>query len=195
MSPVCGSPFTRPEIWVARSPDLMHWGNHAPLDVSGGDWQSGRVGAGPPPIRVPGGWLALYTLRLDSTLIAFEYCLRQRRSMELMKLSFHPDFARYSPGNVLRFTVLEREIESFGTRSYHMGPTSEWKARWATRIETQCRLRIYRPGVRGTLAYVLGSWVPGVIRRHGVLRSTARWLRQRAGRLCLVAATAVEAAW
>ena len=52
--PVCGTPFTRPEMWVARSPDLIHWGAHAPLAVSGGEWQSGRVGAGPPPVRVPG---------------------------------------------------------------------------------------------------------------------------------------------
>jgi beta-1,2-mannobiose phosphorylase / 1,2-beta-oligomannan phosphorylase len=58
--PVCGTPFTRPEMWVARSPDLCHWGRHVPLAVAGGAWQSGRVGAGPPPLRVPGGWLALY---------------------------------------------------------------------------------------------------------------------------------------
>jgi predicted GH43/DUF377 family glycosyl hydrolase len=58
--PVCATPFTRPEIWVARSPDLIHWGGHTPLTLTGGDWQSGRVGAGPPPIRVPDGWLVLY---------------------------------------------------------------------------------------------------------------------------------------
>jgi beta-1,2-mannobiose phosphorylase / 1,2-beta-oligomannan phosphorylase len=58
--PVCGTPFTRPEMWVARSPDLAYWGAHVPLSVSGGEWQSGRVGAGPPPVRVPGGWLAIY---------------------------------------------------------------------------------------------------------------------------------------
>ena len=58
--PVCGTPFTRPEMWVARSPDLLHWGAHVPLAVSGGDWQSGRVGAGAPPIRVDDGWLEIY---------------------------------------------------------------------------------------------------------------------------------------
>lgn len=58
--PVCGTPFTRPEMWVARSPDLLHWGDHTPLVLSGGEWQSGRVGAGAPPIRVPGGWLEIY---------------------------------------------------------------------------------------------------------------------------------------
>ena len=58
--PVCGTPFTRPEMWAARSPDLIHWGTHAPLALPGGDWQSGRVGAGCPPLRVPDGWLEIY---------------------------------------------------------------------------------------------------------------------------------------
>jgi predicted GH43/DUF377 family glycosyl hydrolase len=58
--PVCGTPFTRPEMWVARSPDLIHWGAHTHLSLAGGEWQSGRVGAGPPPVRVPDGWLAIY---------------------------------------------------------------------------------------------------------------------------------------
>lgn len=58
--PVCGTAFTRPEMWAASSPDLLHWGGHVPLAVAGGDWQSGRVGAGTPPIQVPGGWLEIY---------------------------------------------------------------------------------------------------------------------------------------
>ena len=58
--PVCRMPFTPPEIWTARSPNLTHWGAHAPLDLAGGDWQSGRVGAGCPPWRVDEGWLEIY---------------------------------------------------------------------------------------------------------------------------------------
>lgn len=58
--PVCGTPFTRPEMWVARSPDLRHWGEHTPLAFTGGAWQSGRVGAGAPPLRVADGWLEIY---------------------------------------------------------------------------------------------------------------------------------------
>ncbi len=58
--PMCSTPFARPEIWVARSEDLIHWGAHVPLSVPGGEWQSGRVGAGAPPVRVEDGWLELY---------------------------------------------------------------------------------------------------------------------------------------
>ncbi len=58
--PVCGTAFTRPEMWTASSPDLVNWGQHVPLAVGGGAWQSGRIGAGCPPIRVPQGWLEIY---------------------------------------------------------------------------------------------------------------------------------------
>ena len=58
--PVCGTPFTRPEMWLASSPDLLYWGGHTPLVVLGGEWQSGRVGAGAPPLLTPHGWLEIY---------------------------------------------------------------------------------------------------------------------------------------
>lgn len=58
--PVCATPFTRPEMWIASSPDLLHWGRHRQVAVPGGDWQSGRVGGGAPPLRVRAGWLVMY---------------------------------------------------------------------------------------------------------------------------------------
>lgn len=58
--PVGKTPFTHPEIWFARSPDLIHWGSHQHVETGGGDWQSGRVGGGAPPFRVPGGWLEIF---------------------------------------------------------------------------------------------------------------------------------------
>ncbi|MDG3005094.1 glycoside hydrolase family 130 protein [Paludisphaera mucosa] len=54
------TPFNRPEMWIARSPDLIHWGRHAPLHGGGGSWETGRVGAGTPPVRVADGWLEIY---------------------------------------------------------------------------------------------------------------------------------------
>jgi predicted GH43/DUF377 family glycosyl hydrolase len=54
------TPFTRPQMWTARSPDLIHWGGHRPLPVGTAGWNSGRVGAGTPPIRLLDGWLEIY---------------------------------------------------------------------------------------------------------------------------------------
>lgn len=58
--PNAATPFTRPEIWIAQSADLIHWGGHQPLSWNPGVWETGRVGAGPPPIRVDDGWLEIY---------------------------------------------------------------------------------------------------------------------------------------
>jgi beta-1,2-mannobiose phosphorylase / 1,2-beta-oligomannan phosphorylase len=52
--------FTRPEIWLARSADLIHWGRHTYLSGGQATWESGRIGAGAPPFRTPEGWLEIY---------------------------------------------------------------------------------------------------------------------------------------
>jgi predicted GH43/DUF377 family glycosyl hydrolase len=59
--PTAATPFTAPEMWIAWSHDLEHWGRHEPILLAGGHpWASGRVGAGTPPIRVDEGWLVIY---------------------------------------------------------------------------------------------------------------------------------------
>jgi predicted GH43/DUF377 family glycosyl hydrolase len=56
-SPTLGGNY----IWIAESPDLVHWGQHRCLAHSRpGMWDSARVGAGAAPIRTPDGWLEIY---------------------------------------------------------------------------------------------------------------------------------------
>lgn len=48
-------------IWVSRSPDLHHWGDHRCVATTRPDtWDCERIGAGAAPIATPDGWLALY---------------------------------------------------------------------------------------------------------------------------------------
>jgi len=48
-------------IWLAESPDLVHWGRHRCLaQTRKGHWDSARVGAGASPIRTSDGWLEIY---------------------------------------------------------------------------------------------------------------------------------------
>jgi predicted GH43/DUF377 family glycosyl hydrolase len=58
--PVGRMPFSPPEMWIARSRDLFFWGDHRPLYSGQAAWETGRVGAGAPPVRTPRGWLELY---------------------------------------------------------------------------------------------------------------------------------------
>jgi predicted GH43/DUF377 family glycosyl hydrolase len=54
------TPFSPPEMWLAWSTNLTDWGCHEPLVFEVGDWESGRVGGGVPPIRTKEGWLEIY---------------------------------------------------------------------------------------------------------------------------------------
>jgi len=48
-------------IWISRSPDLLHWGEHdCIVKIRPGMWDSARVGAGSSPIRTLEGWLEIY---------------------------------------------------------------------------------------------------------------------------------------
>lgn len=48
-------------IWIAESPDLLHWGNHRCIAQTRPSlWDGARVGAGAAPIRTERGWLEIY---------------------------------------------------------------------------------------------------------------------------------------
>jgi beta-1,4-mannooligosaccharide/beta-1,4-mannosyl-N-acetylglucosamine phosphorylase len=48
------------DIFLSRSPDLIHWGEHRWVMGTKGGWQATKVGAGPIPIETPEGWLLFY---------------------------------------------------------------------------------------------------------------------------------------
>jgi len=74
-----------PGIWLARSPDLIHWGTHTQLlgpetgSLDSGGLDSGgledRIGGGAPPIRTREGWLCMYhrSLKADREDVAGVY--------------------------------------------------------------------------------------------------------------------------
>ena len=48
-------------IWLAESPDRLHWGNHKCIATTReGMWDSVRVGAGAAPVETEAGWLEIY---------------------------------------------------------------------------------------------------------------------------------------
>lgn len=48
-------------IWIAESPDRIHWGNHKCIATTRqNSWDSARIGAGAPPIKTDEGWLEIY---------------------------------------------------------------------------------------------------------------------------------------
>lgn len=59
-------------IWMAQSPDGVHWGNHRCIVKTRIDnWDSARVGAGAAPIKTEKGWLEIY----HGANAQHQYCL------------------------------------------------------------------------------------------------------------------------
>jgi len=63
------SGFGKASIWYARSPDLLHWGEHTCL-VRPRDnrWEAMKIGGGAPPIKTPQGWLVIYHAKGEGSL-------------------------------------------------------------------------------------------------------------------------------
>ena len=52
---------TRKDIWISRSPDLVHWGGHEIVyEPLAGSWESDKIGISTPPFKTSEGWLVLY---------------------------------------------------------------------------------------------------------------------------------------
>jgi predicted GH43/DUF377 family glycosyl hydrolase len=53
--------FGQPGIWIASSPDLLHWGGHqSVLAASASGWDQRKVGGGAPMLKTDKGWLQIY---------------------------------------------------------------------------------------------------------------------------------------
>ena len=51
----------RRDIWISRSPDLIHWGGHKVLqEPEHGTWEQDKIGSSSNPIKTKDGWLMLY---------------------------------------------------------------------------------------------------------------------------------------
>ena len=53
--------FANPSMWMAYSPDLVHWGRYSLLmQPRAGKWDCSRIGAGTVPLLTDKGWLEIY---------------------------------------------------------------------------------------------------------------------------------------
>jgi predicted GH43/DUF377 family glycosyl hydrolase len=51
----------RNDIWLNKSPDLIHWGEYKLLcEPTPGSWEQNKIGGSTPPVRTDKGWLLLY---------------------------------------------------------------------------------------------------------------------------------------
>ena len=125
------------------------------------------------------GRFALCLLRLNQRIIAFEYWLRGSGHIEMLKISFDPEFSKLSPGGVLRYLALKQEIETGDSTSYHLGRPSDWKLRWTGVVQPLCTLRVYARTVKGSLAFLAGPALRSTLKRYRPLQTMWRRFERR----------------
>jgi CelD/BcsL family acetyltransferase involved in cellulose biosynthesis len=128
------------------------------------------------------GELALYLLKLDGRVVAFEYDLRRAGRIDCLKIGYDEALARYSPGTVLRMSILRRSIERGEASSYHLGPASPWKDRWGGQRERIGTLCVFADRARARLIHWAGPSLREAIKRLPGARRTVQLLRAGLGR-------------
>jgi len=101
------------------------------------------------------GKLRLYLLRLDGRLIGANLVIVEGTTAYGWKTAYAPELAKYSPGNVLQRKVIQALAEEGVERLDMLDPVSEWKRRWATRVEPRIHMRLFPPSLRGAVFYRL----------------------------------------
>lgn len=128
------------------------------------------------------GWIRLNFLRSGSRRIAFDYCLAYSNRMYLLKLGYDPEYAPYSPSNLLVFLSLRNLFEQGVVNHYDfLGESVDWKRQWTHCSKPHYWLFVFSRTFKGKCLYFMKSKVVPLLRRKClkplrafVIRLTAR---------------------
>jgi CelD/BcsL family acetyltransferase involved in cellulose biosynthesis len=112
------------------------------------------------------GWLRLFFLRAGDARVAFEFDLLCAGRLYVLKLGHDPEYAAYSPQNLLCSLVL-REAFSAGLAEFDFtGPGEDWKREWTRETRAHAWLFAFRPKLRmRALHYMKFVLRPALCRR------------------------------
>ncbi len=95
------------------------------------------------------GLLALYTLRLKGKLLACNFSLRTGTRIDALKIAYDEGMSQDSPGNVMNYTIMERECQEGRYTSFHWGNPTPVKMRWTDCTNRLVRLLLFAESARG----------------------------------------------
>jgi len=111
-------------------------------------------------------WLRLHFLTVGDRPIAFGYFLHYKRKLYLLKPGYDPEFAAYSPCNLLCYLVLHEAFQSGLVEYDFLGDDDEWKRQWTGARRPHYWLFVFPDGPRARLL-------------HYVKFQLLPWLRQK----------------
>jgi len=113
------------------------------------------------------GWLRLWIMRLDGRPVATEYQLEADGRVHALRADFDAAVpGDLSPGTHLSAEIIRALFARDTVYEYDMGPgDDDYKSRWARGAHELGRLRIFRPGMYGTLLHTVEARMLETVRR------------------------------
>lgn len=101
------------------------------------------------------GWLRFHFLTLDGRRIAFGYSVCRDNRLYLIKPGYLPDYAQYSPCNLMCALVLQEAFAQGITEYDFLGVADAWKLEWTSRARPHTWLYVFPPRWRLRLLHLL----------------------------------------
>lgn len=123
--------------------------------------------------------MELTVLRLDGRAVAFTLVLVHRNALYGLKTAYDPQFARFSPGQLLQWEVFADAHRRGVARYEFLGGADPYKLRWTSATHELGTVAVYPRTVPGTAAYVARRYArPAAGRLRRTVRAGISGLRR-----------------
>jgi CelD/BcsL family acetyltransferase involved in cellulose biosynthesis len=112
------------------------------------------------------GRLDLQFLTVGGRRISFAYSLRYRNRLYLLKPGYDPDYAPYSPGNLLLWLVLREAFEQGVAEHDFLGVDDAWKREWTQEVRPHFWFHAFARTLRGAVLHALKFRLAPMVRRR-----------------------------
>jgi len=98
-------------------------------------------------------FLRLALLRVGDRAIAFDLAVEDARVHALLKTGYDESFAKYGPGQILRWEMLRTAFERGLSRYEFLGIDDAWKRAWTDETTSLLRIQGFAPTPAGRVAW------------------------------------------
>jgi len=125
------------------------------------------------------GWIQLHFLQAGPTRVAFDYSLLYKNRIHLLKVGYDPDYAPFSPSNLLLCLVLESAFEQGVTEYDFLGADAGWKLSWANQVKRHYWLFVFPATFKGRFLHLIKFQLVPLLKRPS-LRHVRRLIQKAA---------------
>lgn len=115
------------------------------------------------------GAMRLFTLWINDNLIAYKYCFFSKNCFYSLKTSYHPDYAKFSPGQVLQYLIFQ-SISS-GESSFKfdfVGELNDNQKIWNTDESVCGQVVIPISSIFGKIFFMIYNLIMPIIRKYKI---------------------------